>query len=143
MLANIRYFAVDVGDKRIGLAVSDALGITAQGLETYNRTGDDERDGEYIRNYAKKYAPCRIVFGLPRNMDGSYGPACDKVKAFAEFVLDGWDGGHDFYDERLSTVVAEKAMYEAEFNWKKRRKVVDKMAAQIILQGYLELHPIR
>lgn len=143
MLANIRYFAVDVGDKRIGLAVSDALGITAQGLETYNRTGDDERDGEYIRNYALKYAPCRIVFGLPRNMDGSYGPACDKVKTFAEHVLNGWEGEHDFYDERLSTVVAEKAMYEAEFNWKKRRKVVDKMAAQIILQGYLELHPIR
>lgn len=138
-----RYFAVDVGDKRIGLAVSDALGITAQGLETYNRTGELEKDAAYIRNKAKQYAPCRIVFGLPRNMDGSYGEACDKVKAFAEAVCEGWDGEHDFYDERLSTVVAEKAMYEAEFNWKKRRKVVDKMAAQIILQGYLELHPIR
>ena len=138
-----RYFAVDVGDKRVGLAVSDALGITAQGLETYNRTGDLENDAAYIRNAARKYAPCRIVFGLPRNMDGSYGEACDKVKAFAEAVCEGWDGEHDFYDERLSTVVAEKAMYEAEFNWKKRRKVVDKMAAQIILQGYLELHPIK
>ena len=138
-----RYFAVDVGDKRGGLAVSDALGITAQGLETYNRTGDLEKDAAYIRDAAKKYAPCRIVFGLPRNMDGSYGEACDKVKAFAEAVCEGWDGEHDFDDERLSTVVAEKAMYEAEFNWKKRRKVVDKMAAQIILQGYLELHPIK
>lgn len=137
-----RYLAVDCGDKRIGLAVSDALGITAQGLETYTRTGDLERDAAYIRDMAAKYAPCRIVFGLPRNMDGSYGPACDKVKAFAQVVLDGWNGEHDFYDERLSTVVAEKAMYEAEFNWKKRRKVVDKMAAQVILQGYLELHPI-
>lgn len=138
-----RYFAVDFGDKRIGLAVSDALGITAQGLETYKRTGDDERDAEYIRNYAQKYAPCRIVFGMPRNMDGSYGPAAEKVRAFAEVVLSGWDGEHDFYDERLSTVVAERAMFEAEMNWKKRRKVVDKMAAQVILQGYLELHPIR
>ena len=132
-----------MGDKRIGLAVSDALGITAQGLETYNRTGDTARDAEYIRNYARKYAPCRLVFGLPRNMDGSYGPACDKVRAFADAVLEGWDGEHDFYDERLSTVVAERAMYEADFNWKKRRKVVDKMAAQVILQGYLELHPIK
>ncbi|MCH5278809.1 MAG: Holliday junction resolvase RuvX [Christensenellaceae bacterium] len=138
-----RYFAVDFGDKRIGLAVSDTLGITAQGLETYKRTGDDERDAEYIRNYAQKYAPCRIVFGMPRNMDGSYGPAAEKVRAFAEVVLSGWDGEHDFYDERLSTVVAERAMFEAEMNWKKRRKVVDKMAAQVILQGYLELHPIR
>lgn len=143
MLNTFRYFAIDVGDKRIGLAVSDALGITAQGLETYNRTGDAARDAEYIRNYARKYAPCRLVFGLPRNMDGSYGPACDKVRAFADAVLEGWDGEHDFYDERLSTVVAERAMYEADFNWKKRRKVVDKMAAQVILQGYLELHPIK
>ena len=143
MQSFFRYFAVDVGDKRVGLAVSDALGITAQGLETYNRTGDLEKDAAYSRNAARKYAPCRIVFGLPRNMDGSYGEACDKVKAFAEAVCEGWDGEHDFYDERLSTVVAEKAMYEAEFNWKKRRKVVDKMAAQIILQGYLELHPIK
>ena len=143
MLNTFRYFAIDVGDKRIGLAVSDALGITAQGLETYNRTGDTARDAEYIRNYARKYAPCRLVFGLPRNMDGSYGPACDKVRAFADAVLEGWDGEHDFYDDRLSTVVAERAMYEADFNWKKRRKVVDKMAAQVILQGYLELHPIK
>ena len=143
MLNTFRYFAIDVGDKRIGLAVSDALGITAQGLETYNRTGDTARDAEYIRNYARKYAPCRLVFGLPRNMDGSYGPACDKVRAFADAGLEGWDGEHDFYDERLSTVVAERAMYEADFNWKKRRKVVDKMAAQVILQGYLELHPIK
>ena len=143
MLNTFRYFAIDVGDKRIGLAVSDALGITAQGLETYNRTGDTARDAEYIRNYARKYAPCRLVFGLPRNMDGSYGPACDKVRAFADAVLEGWDGEHDFYDERLYTVVAERAMYEADFNWKKRRKVVDKMAAQVILQGYLELHPIK
>ena len=143
MLNTFRYFAIDVGDKRIGLAVRDALGITAQGLETYNRTGDTARDAEYIRNYARKYAPCRLVFGLPRNMDGSYGPACDKVRAFADAVLEGWDGEHDFYDERLSTVVAERAMYEADFNWKKRRKVVDKMAAQVILQGYLELHPIK
>ena len=143
MLNTFRYFAIDVGDKRKGLAVSDALGITAQGLETYNRTWDTARDAEYIRNYARKYAPCRLVFGLPRNMDGSYGPACDKVRAFADAVLEGWDGEHDFYDERLSTVVAERAMYEADFNWKKRRKVVDKMAAQVILQGYLELHPIK
>ena len=143
MLNTFRYFAIDVGDKRIGLAVSDALGITAQGLETYNRTGDTARDADYIRNYARKYAPCRLVFGLPRNMDGSYGPACDKVRAFADAVLEGWDGEHDFCCEGLSTVVAERAMYEADVNWKKRRKVVDKMAAQVILQGYLELHPIK
>ena len=138
-----RYFAVDVGDKRIGLAVSDALGITAQGIETYTRTGDEVLDGKYVRECAEKYAPCRIVFGMPRNMDGSYGFASEKVKHFAELVLDGWEGEHDFYDERLSTVYAERALFEAEMNWRKRRKVIDKMAAQVILQGYLELHPIK
>ena len=137
-----RYFAVDVGDKRVGLAVSDALGITAQGLETYHRTGSDKKDAAYIREYAKKYAPCRIVFGMPRNMDGSYGFASEKVRAFAEKVLAGWDGEHDFFDERLSTVAAERALFEAELNWKKRKKVVDRLAAQVILEGYLALHPI-
>ena len=138
-----RYFAVDVGDKRVGLAVSDGLGITAQGLETYHRTGDEEKDAAYIRNRAKEYAPCRIVFGMPRYMDGSYGFASEKVKAFAALVLEGWEGEHDFFDERLSTVAAERALYEAELNWKKRRKVVDRLAAQVILEGYMTLHPIR
>ena len=96
-----RYFAVDVGDKRVGLAVSDALGITAQGIETYNRTGDDEKDGEYIRKCAERYAPCRIVFGMPRNMDGSYGFASEKVRAFAAVVLNGWEGEHDFFGTKL------------------------------------------
>ena len=86
-----RYFAVDVGDKRVGLAVSDALGITAQGIETYNRTGDDEKDGEYIRKCAERYAPCRIVFGMPRNMDGSYGFASETVgKASTTFLTKGF-----------------------------------------------------
>lgn len=138
----IRYFGVDVGDKRIGLAVTDALGFTAQGLETYTRTGDDARDAEYVREQAKKWAPCRIVFGLPRNMDGSYGFACDKVKAFAELVVDGFEVEHDFYDERLSTMAAERFLYEAELKWQKRRKVVDKIAAQVILEGYMTLHPV-
>lgn len=139
----IRYFGVDVGDKRIGLAVTDALGFTAQGLETYTRTGDDIKDAAYIRGAAEKWAPCVIVFGLPRNMDGSYGPACDKVRAFAALVTEGWNGEHDFYDERLSTMAAERFLYEAELKWQKRRKVVDKIAAQVILEGYMTLHPIK
>ena len=133
-----RYFAVDVGDKRVGVGVSDALGITAQGLETYHRTGDDERDSEYIREYAKRYAPCRIVFGMPRNMDGSYGFQTEKVRAFADAVLAQWDGEHDFYDERLTTVAAERMLIEADVSRKKRRKVIDKVAAVVILQGYLQ-----
>ena len=67
----MRVLALDVGDKRIGIAVSDPLGITAQGLETYNRTGDIEKDAEYIANFAKKYVPVRLLFGMPRNMDAA------------------------------------------------------------------------
>ena len=137
----MRVLALDVGDKRIGIAVSDPLGITAQGLETYNRTGDIEKDAEYIANFAKKYAPVRLLFGMPRNMDGSYGFQSEKVKEFADAVLKLWDGEHAFFDERLTTVSAERVLMEAELDWRKRRKVVDKLAATIILQGYLDSNP--
>ncbi|NCB30401.1 MAG: Holliday junction resolvase RuvX [Clostridia bacterium] len=136
-----RVLALDVGDKRIGIAVSDPLGLTAQGLETYVRTGDDAEDAAYLRRLAEKYAPVRLLFGLPRNMDGSYGFQSEKVRAFADLVLQGFTGEHDFYDERLTTVAAERALCEAELTWQQRRKVVDKVAAVVILQGYLATSP--
>ncbi len=136
-----RVLALDVGDKRIGIAVSDPLGFTAQGLETYVRTGDEAADAAYIRALAGKYAPVRLLFGMPRNMDGSYGFQSEKVKAFAALVLEAWEGEHAFFDERLTTVSAERVLIEAELDWKKRRKVVDKLAATIILQAYLDSHP--
>lgn len=136
-----RVLALDVGDKRIGIAVSDPLGFTAQGLETYTRTGDEAADAAYIRSLAKKYEPVRLLFGLPRNMDGSYGFQSEKVRAFAEAVLQGFEGEHTFYDERLTTVEAERVLCEAELDWRKRRKVVDKVAAVVILQGYLATNP--
>lgn len=136
-----RVLALDVGDKRIGLAVSDPLGFTAQGLETYTRTGDDAADADHILALVQKYRPVRLLFGMPRNMDGSYGFQAEKVKTFASAVLEKWDGEHAFFDERLTTVSAERVLMEAELDWKKRRKVVDKLAATIILQGYLDSHP--
>lgn len=137
----MRVLALDVGDRRIGIAVSDPLGFTAQGLETYTRTGDEAADAAYIVAMAKKYAPVRLLFGMPRNMDGSYGFQSEKVRAFADAVLALWDGEHAFFDERLTTVSAERVLMEAELDWKKRRKVVDKLAATIILQGYLDSSP--
>ena len=137
-----RVLALDVGDKRIGVAVSDPLGITAQGLETYTRTGDTEKDAEHIAELAKKYEPVRLLFGMPRNMDGSYGFQSGKVKEFAQAVLKVWDGEHAFFDERLTTVSAERVLVEADMDWRKRRKVVDKLAATIILQGYLDSNPV-
>lgn len=134
----MRIVAFDVGDKRIGVAVSDPLGITAQGLETYTRTGDAQKDVEYLLSIANRYPkPVKLLFGMPRNMDGSYGFQAEKVREFAELMLEKWDGEHAFWDERLSTVAAERALNEAELDWKQRRKVVDKVAAVMILQSYL------
>lgn len=136
-----RILALDVGEKRIGVAVSDALGITAQGLETYTRTGDIEKDVAYILKLAKSYEPVRLLFGMPRNMDGSYGFQAERVKEFANAVLINFPGEHAFYDERLTTVSVERVLMEAEMSWQKRRKVVDKLAAVVILQGYLASNP--
>ncbi len=134
-----RIMALDVGDKRIGIAVSDPLGITAQGVETYPRTGDLDADAAYIVRLARTYGPdtC-LLFGMPRNMDGSYGFQAEKVRAFADAVLARWDGEHVFYDERLTSVVAERMLIEADVSRAKRRKVVDKIAATVILQDYLQ-----
>ena len=92
-----RILAFDVGDKRIGVAVSDALGITAQPVETYHRKGGAEKDAEYLLALAKKYAPCTLLFGLPRNMDGTYGEQAEKVKRFAQRLIDRWEGDYAFY----------------------------------------------
>ena len=133
-----RILALDVGDRRIGIAVSDPLGFTAQGVETYNRSDDPQKDADYIVAMAERYKPVKLLFGLPRNMDGSYGFQSEKVKEFAGIVLKKWDGTHDFYDERLTTVRAESILLEGNVRRDKRKKVIDKMAACIILEGYLE-----
>ncbi len=133
-----RILAFDVGDRRIGIAVSDLLGITAQPVETYTRTDDEQKDIRYLLSVAEKYGAEKLVFGLPRNMNGTYGFQAEKVKEFAEKLLEGWNGEHDFYDERLTTVTAERVLLEADVSRKKRKKVVDKIAAVVILQGYLD-----
>ena len=135
-----RVLALDVGDRRIGIAVSDPLGWTAQGLENYTRRDDDlQADIRHILEIAERYKPVRLLFGMPRNMDGSYGMQAQKVQAFADAVLAEWDGDHDFYDERLTTMSAQRVLIDADLSRKRRKQVVDKLAAVIILQGYLDL----
>lgn len=134
-----RILAFDVGERRIGVAVSDALGITAQAVETYTRTGNLEADIDHLLAIADKYKPVKLLFGLPKNMDGSEGFQAKSVREFADAVLEKFDGEHDFYDERLTTVSAHGALIEANVKRKDRKAVVDKIAAVIILQGYLEL----
>lgn len=136
-----RYLALDVGDRRIGIAVSDPLGITAQGIETYTRAIDDEEaDVSYICSVLKKYEPCDLVCGLPKNMDGSCGFQAEKVRAFAEKIVEQWGGTCSFVDERLTTVSAERVLLDADVSRKKRKQVVDKIAAVVILQSYLDMH---
>lgn len=105
----LRYLCFDVGERRIGVAVSDALGITAQGVETYTRQ-NREKDREYLLALAKRYAPCKLIFGLPRNMDGSLGFQAERVKAFAEQLSMDWPDGYDYYDERLTTMAARRVL---------------------------------
>lgn len=133
-----RILALDVGEKRIGLAVSDALGITAQGIETYNRTGDEEADISHILSVADGYRPVKLVFGMPRNMNGSYGAQADYTRAFAEAVRKRWNGDSAFWDERLTTAGAKRALLEADVRRNKRKQVIDKVAAVLILQSYLD-----
>lgn len=133
-----RVLAFDVGDKRIGIAVSDPLGYTAQGIETYTRKQSLEEDVAYVLSVAERYQPVKLLFGMPRNMDGSYGFQSEKVRAFADAVLQNWNGEHIFYDERLTTVTAERVLIDADVSRKKRRQVIDKLAAVVILQSYLD-----
>ena len=136
----LRILAFDIGEKRIGVAVSDALGITAQGIETYHRTDDAARDIDHLLRIAEGYRPVKLVFGMPRNMDGSYGMQAQITRAFAEALLERWDGEHAYQDERLSTASARRGLIEADMRRDKRKQVIDKVAAVMILQSYLDAH---
>jgi len=129
--------AIDLGDKTIGLAVSDGLGITAQGLETLARHGG-HRDFDALRAVCQEREVARIVVGLPRNMDGSEGPRAAKSRAFAHSLRVALELPVFFWDERFTTAEAERLLIAADVSRAKRAKVIDKLAAQLILQGWLE-----
>lgn len=133
-----RFLAFDVGDKTIGVAVSDALGLTAQGVETIRRKSWD-KDFSRIKELMKLYETDAFIIGLPKNMNGTQGERCDIVRDFAERLQKKFKGSNVvFWDERLSTVAAERSLIAADVSRAKRRKVIDKMAAVFILQGYLD-----
>lgn len=133
-----RYMSLDIGDRTIGIAVSDLLGLTAQGVETIRRRKEEDdlkRLGELMEQYETK----SLVPGLPKNMDGSEGERCNIVKEFMAKVQEVYPEVEiTFWDERLSTVAASRSLIEADVSRKKRKKVIDKMAAVFILQGYLD-----
>ena len=133
--------ALDVGDVRIGVAVSDLLGITANPRETYVRKKNDvDADIAYFCEYAKREDADAFVLGLPKNMDGTEGPRAEVTRQFGD-MLEKASGIHVYYqDERLTTVSAERMLIDADVRREKRKKVIDKVAATIILQAYLDSH---
>ena len=139
----MRKIALDVGDKTIGVAVSDELMLTAQGVTTIERIGIRKDCGRVI-DYIKEYCCDTVVVGLPLKLDGTDSPQTKKVREFAEMLANKMrsSGMADikivFQDERLTTVMAEKVLIEADMRRNKRKVVIDKQAAVIILQSYLE-----
>lgn len=133
-----RYLGLDIGDRTIGVAVSDLLGLTAQGVETIRRknlASDITRLGELMQQYETR----ELVSGYPKNMNGSEGERCEVVRSFIDEVKKVYPDIHVmFWDERLSTVAATRSLLEADLSRRKRKKVIDKMAAVFILQGYLD-----
>lgn len=133
----MRVLGLDVGEKTIGVAVSDPLGLTAQGIKTIERKGK-KSDIEELKKICSDYTVDTIVVGLPKNMNGTIGPQGEKIINFSEFIKDNINVPIKLWDERLTTVAAHKAMLEADLSRAKRKKLVDKVAATYILQGYLD-----
>lgn len=133
----MRILGLDVGDKTIGVAVSDPLGYTAQGIDTIRRRNLEYDINEIIKFY-REFQCSTIVVGLPKNMNGTLGPSGEKILGFCEDIKKSLECKIEMWDERLTTVAAHKAMLEADLSRAKRKKIVDKIAAIYILQGYLD-----
>ena len=139
----MRKIGLDVGDTTIGVAVSDALNITAQGVMTIERVGI-KKDTTAVLDLIKEYDCDTVVIGLPKKLDGTDSPQTEKVYEFRTKLENKLrssgmsDVSIEYYDERLTTVMAEKVLIEADLSRKRRKEVIDKQAAVIILQGYLD-----
>jgi len=134
----MRKIALDVGTVRIGIATSDPMGIIASGYETFVRSKDFEADLKKIAALAETKQADAFVIGLPLNMDGTEGEKVAEIRDFADNLSRFTDRKIVFQDERLSTVSAQKALIESGMRREKRKKVVDQVAATIILQSYLD-----
>lgn len=139
----MRKLGLDVGDKTIGVAVSDELDITAQGVTTINRVGI-RKDAGKVMDYVREYDCDTVVMGLPINLDGSDSVQTEKVREFRTMLENKMrssgmaDVKVEWQDERFTTVIAERVLMEANMKRKSRKEVVDKQAAIIILQSYMD-----
>lgn len=132
-----RILGLDLGQKTIGVAISDPLGFTAQGLTTIRRNNKG-KDIEDLKKICDDYSVETIVIGMPKNMNGTIGPSGEIAMEFGKIVEEELKVKVEFWDERLTTVAAHKAMLEADLSRNKRKKIVDKVASTYILQGYLD-----
>jgi putative holliday junction resolvase len=133
----VRFLALDVGAKRIGLAVSDPLGITAQGLGVLTRKDRAEVLAQLLE-VARKWQVQRVVVGLPRHLDGRLGDAAPEVLELASDLGEALGVRVVTWDERLTTVEAERVLLQADLSRRRRRQVLDQQAAVLILQNYLD-----
>ena len=136
----MRIMGLDVGSRTVGVAISDPLGFTAQGVEIIQI---DEEAGEFgferLGELVKQYNVDKFVVGLPKNMNNTEGPRVEASKAYGDQIKELFNIPVDYQDERLTTVQAERMLVEqADVSRGKRKKVIDKLAAQLILQNYLD-----
>ena len=135
----MRIMGLDVGSKTVGVAISDALGWTAQGIETIKI---DEAAGEFglerINELVKEHNVTEFVVGYPKNMNNTIGPRGEASESYKKLLEDTFGFPVKLWDERMTTMAAERMLIEADVSRKKRKQVIDKMAAVMILQGYLD-----
>ena len=133
----MRILGIDYGDRKVGLAVSDPLQITAQALDNY-RLIDNNQDRDYFQKLVKELNITKIVLGLPLRMDGTSGPRVDKTKAFAQWLKGFLDVPIVYWDERLTTKQAITILNSQKIKAKAKKKLEDQIAAVLILSSYLE-----
>ncbi|MCR2820487.1 Holliday junction resolvase RuvX [Lederbergia panacisoli] len=135
----MRVMGLDVGSKTVGVAISDEMGWTAQAIETIAIDENIKRFGfERIGEIIKEYDVKEVIVGLPKNMNNTIGPRGEASQYYAGKLESLFEIPVKLWDERLSTMAAERILLEADVSRKKRKKVIDKMAAAMILQGYLD-----
>lgn len=135
----MRKMGLDVGTRTVGVAISDALGWTTQGIETIKIHEENEEFGmERLGELIREYTVTEVVIGYPKNMNNSIGPRAEASERFAQLVNKTFDLPVVLWDERLTTMAADRMLIDADVSRKKRKQVIDKMAAVMILQGYLD-----
>ncbi len=136
----MRIMGLDVGSKTVGVAISDPLGFTAQGLEIIPIDEDKGEFGlERLTELVEQYKVDKFVVGLPKNMNNTSGPRVEASQAYGDLLTERYKLPVEYQDERLTTVAAERMLIEqADISRGKRKKVIDKLAAQLILQNYLD-----